>query len=84
MSARKRFFLADRSTKSSFSDLLLFENEAVPGVPIDDVEEVSNYVAAMQTWSPSHQGRLSPFVAPVRESHAILLRGGRGAKQNTG
>ena len=32
----------------SFSDLLLFENEAMPGVPIDDVEEVSNYVAAMQ------------------------------------
>ena len=35
-------------TKSSFSDLLLFENEAAPGVPINDVEEVSNYVAAMQ------------------------------------
>jgi len=29
-------------TLSSFADLLLFENEAVPGVPIDDVEEVSN------------------------------------------
>ena len=35
-------------TQSSLSDLLLFENEAAPGVPLDDVQEVSNYVAAMQ------------------------------------
>jgi len=35
-------------TQSSFSDLLLFESDAEPSVPIDDVEEVSNYVAAMQ------------------------------------
>ena len=49
MCARKPFFLhRSEGTKSSFSDLLLFENEAVPGVPIHDVEEVSNYVAAVQ------------------------------------
>src|SRR5271154_39387 len=35
-------------TQSSFTDLLLFENEAIPRVPVEDVEEVSNYVAAMQ------------------------------------
>ena len=35
-------------TQSSLSDLLLFENEDAPGVPMDDVREVSNYVAAMQ------------------------------------
>ena len=35
-------------TQSSFADLLLFENEAKPSVPVEDVEEVSNYVAAMQ------------------------------------
>ena len=34
-------------TQSSLSDLLMFENDEVPGVPISDVEEVSNYVAAM-------------------------------------
>ena len=34
-------------TQSSFSDLLLFENQGAPGVPLDDVQEVSNYVAAM-------------------------------------
>ena|SRR5438034_2000526 len=34
-------------TQSSLSDLLLFESEEAPGVPIEDVQEVSNYVAAM-------------------------------------
>ena len=34
-------------TQSSLSDLLLFELDQAPGVPIDDVVEVSNYVAAM-------------------------------------
>ena len=35
-------------TQSSLSDLLLFELEEAPGVPFDDVVEVSNYVAALE------------------------------------
>src|SRR3990172_7545298 len=35
-------------TQSSLSDLLLFELDEVPGVPIADVVEVSNYVAALE------------------------------------
>jgi hypothetical protein len=35
-------------TQSSLSDLLLFENEQAPGVPMDDVQEVSNYAAALE------------------------------------
>lgn len=34
-------------TQSSFSDLLLFENHQKPEVAIDDVEEISNYVKAL-------------------------------------
>ncbi len=34
-------------TQSSLSDLLLFEMEGVAGVPLNDVQEVSSYVAAM-------------------------------------
>ena len=47
---RKEALLSSQieETLSSFSDLLLFESDAEPGVPIDDVEEVSNYVAATQ------------------------------------
>lgn len=35
-------------TQSSLSDLLLFENAEAPGIPVDDLREVSNYVAAME------------------------------------
>ena len=34
-------------TQSSLSNLLLFENDEAPGPPIEDLQEVSNYVAAM-------------------------------------
>src|SRR6266511_4082465 len=34
-------------TQSSFSDLLLFESDQVPGVPMADVREVSDYIAAL-------------------------------------
>src|SRR6185437_1210975 len=34
-------------TVSSLSDLLLFENEAAPGVPVEDLEETANYIAAL-------------------------------------
>ena len=36
-----------RRRKSSLSDLLLFENDEAPGVPLHDVQEVSNYVTAL-------------------------------------
>lgn len=35
-------------TQSSLSDLLLFEIDEAPGVPLDDVREVSSYVAALE------------------------------------
>jgi Fic family protein len=35
-------------TQSSLSDLLLFELDEAPGVPLDDVTEVSNYVSALE------------------------------------
>ena len=34
-------------TQSSFSDLMLFESAEAPSVPLGDVQDVSNYVAAM-------------------------------------
>jgi Fic family protein len=83
---RKEALLSSQieGTKSSFSDLLLFENEAVPGVPIDDVEEVSNYVAAMQHGLRRIKGGFPLSLRLIREIHAILLRGGRGANKTPG
>jgi Fic family protein len=71
-------------TQSSFSDLLLFENNAEPSVPLDDVEEVSNYVAAMQHGLRRIAGGFPLSLRLIREIHAILLRGGRGANRTAG
>jgi cell filamentation protein, protein adenylyltransferase len=71
-------------TQSSFTDLLLFENEAAPKVPIEDVEEVSNYVAAMQHGLRRLVGGFPLSLRLIREIHAILLRGGRGANRSPG
>lgn len=50
MYVRKEALLSSQieGTQSSLSDLLLFENDEIPQVPIEDVAEVSNYVAAME------------------------------------
>src|SRR6266851_804274 len=83
---RKEALLSSQieGTQSSFSDLLLFENDAEPGVPIDDVEEVSNYVAAMQHGLRRIAGGFPLSLRLIREIHAILLRGGRGANRTPG
>jgi Fic family protein len=68
-------------TQSSLSDLLLFENDAVPGVPIEDVEETSNYIAAMRHGLDSTlpiSGRL------LREIHTILMHASRGVDKAPG
>lgn len=46
---RKEALLSSQieGTQSSLSDLLLFELDEAPGVPLDDVREVSNYVDAL-------------------------------------
>ena len=71
-------------TQSSLSELLLFENHAIPGAPVDDVEEVSNYVAAMQHGLRRLRGGFPLSLRLIREMHAILLKGGRGSSQTPG
>jgi Fic family protein len=71
-------------TQSSLSELLLFENDAAPGVPVDDVEEVSNYVAAMQHGLRRLRKGFPLSLRLIREMHAILLRGGRGSNMTPG
>ncbi|MDE2770462.1 MAG: Fic family protein [Bacteroidota bacterium] len=70
--------------RSSLSDLLLFEVDSAPGVTLNDVQEVSNYVAAMKhglkriaEGSPLNQ-RL------MREIHEILFSKGRGSTKLPG
>src|SRR6516162_7150319 len=83
---RKEALLSSQieGTQSSFSDLLLFENNAEPSVSIDDVQEVSNYVAAMQHGLQRIAGGFPLSLRLIREIHAILLRGERGANRSPG
>src|SRR3954467_8326967 len=72
-------------TKSSLSDLLLFENEAVPGVPLDDVEETSNYIAAMtHGLRRIESGELPLSHRLLREVHERLMAGVRGGEKAPG
>lgn len=84
---RKEALLSSQieGTQSSLSDLLLFEADAAPGVPIDDVEEVSNYVAALKHGLRRLREDDFPLsLRLIREMHALLLRGGRGATKQPG
>lgn len=71
-------------TQSSLSDLLLFENADGPGVPVDDLREVSNYVAAMEHGLSRLKSGFPLSLRLVREIHAIVVRGSRGADRTPG
>src|SRR5262249_52490206 len=71
-------------TQSSFVDVLLFENKSPTAVPKEDVEEVSNYVAAMQHGLRRLEGGFPLSLRLIREIHAILLKGGRGENKSPG
>jgi len=71
-------------TQSSLADLLLFEMEEVPGVPLDDVVEVSNYVAALEHGVARLRDGFPLSNRLVREVHAILLSRGRGSDRSPG
>jgi Fic family protein len=66
-------------TRSSLSDLLLFELDEAPGVPFDDVVEVSNYVAALDHGMARLRQDFPLSNRLLREVHARLLARGRGA-----
>lgn len=71
-------------TQSSLSDLLLFEIEEAPGVPFDDVVEVSNYVAALEHGLARLRGGFPLSNRLLREVHGKLLERGRGAEKMPG
>jgi Fic family protein len=86
MYVRKEALLSSQieGTQSSLSDLLLFENDEIPQVPIDDVTEVSNYVAAIEHGMRRMRGGFPLSLRLLREMHEILLKSGRGASKQPG
>ncbi|MEO8674091.1 MAG: Fic family protein [Casimicrobiaceae bacterium] len=71
-------------TQSTLSDLLLFELDETPGVPLDDVTEVSNYVAALEHGLKRVREGFPISNRLIREIHGILLGVGRGAEKQPG
>jgi len=83
---RKEALLSSQieGTQSSLSDLLLFESEGVPGVPLDDVEEVSHYVAAMNHALERLRNGFPLSLRLICETHKTLLSGARGGNKQPG
>jgi Fic family protein len=71
-------------TQSSLSDLLLFELDEAPGVPLDDVFEVSNYVAALDHGLARLREGSPLSNRLIREIHGVLLSRGRGWGKDPG
>jgi Fic family protein len=72
-------------TQSSLSDLLLFEADAAPGVPISDARETANYIGAMNRGIELIREEGLPLCNRLfREIHAVLLGSGRGSEKTPG
>ncbi len=83
---RKEAVLSSRieGMQSSLLDLLLFEIDEVPGVPLDDVIEVSNHVAALEHGLRRLREDFPLSNRLIREVHDVLMRRGRGSNQAPG
>ena len=86
MYIRKEALLSSQieGTQSSFSDLMLFEQNEKPDVSLDDVEEVSNYVKALHFGLSRLKEGFPLSLRLLKDIHAILLSGGRGSTQLPG
>ena len=72
-------------TQSSLTDLLQHERGDAPGIPQDDVAQVSRYVAALE--HGLKRLRVDDFPLSnrlIREVHGILLSSGRGSSKTPG
>ena len=86
MFVRKEAVLSSQieGTQSSLADLLTYEAEGVPGVPLDDVRDVSNYVAAMNHGIKRLRADFPMSLRLIREIHGKLLSKGRGSAKTPG
>ncbi|MCW8797249.1 MAG: Fic family protein [Chlorobium sp.] len=86
MYVRKEAVLSSmiEGTQSSLSDLLMFELDQEPGVPLDDVQEVSNYIAALNHGLERLANGFPLSLRLLKEVHKILLAKGRGSEKTPG
>lgn len=87
MYLRKEALLSSQieGTQSTLSDLLLYENKEPTNSLNDDLQEVFNYISAMNHGLARMQGDNFPLSSRlVCELHGILLSSGRGKNQMPG
>lgn len=86
MYVRKEAVLSSQieGTQSTLTELLEYENSEAPGLPLDDVREVSRYVSALR-FAVDQLGNGAPLsLRLIRETHGVLMSDGRGGKQAPG
>ena len=71
-------------TQSSLADLMLFEIDEQPGVPLEDAQEVSRCVAAMAHGVERLRGGFPLSLRLLREMHGVLLDHPRGRGKTPG
>src|SRR3954454_12879332 len=71
-------------TQSSLADLLLYEVDEEPGVPIDDAREVSRCVAALDRGRKELAGGLPICTRLICDMHRALLAHPRGRSKTPG
>ncbi len=86
MYVRKEALLSSQieGTQSSFSDLVLFESNQNPDVSTTDIEDVSNYVLAINHAIARLEEGFPLSLRLLKETHAILLAAGRGVNFRPG
>jgi len=85
MYVRKEAVLSSQieGTQSTLDDLMCHESKTAIGVPVDDVAEVSSYVAAMNH-GIKRVKKLPLSVRLIKEIHKILLTNSRGKHKTPG
>jgi Fic family protein len=85
MYVRKEAVLSSQieGTQSTLHDLLRFESDAAAGAPVDDIREVSNYIAAMEH-GLARLSKLPLSLRLIREMHEKLMASGRGMTKQPG
>jgi Fic family protein len=71
-------------TQSSLADLLLYEIDEQPGVPVDDTKEVSRCVAALETGLKKLKSGLPLCTRLLCDMHKALLAHPRGRGKTPG
>ena len=86
MYVRKEAVLSSQieGTQSTLTELLEYENAEAPGMPVDDIREVSRYVSALRYGVSQIDEGYPISLRLIRDTHSILMSGGRGGRQAPG